>query len=163
MSHIEGAIREMQTRVGEMESAVLAVPEACLTWRPSPEVWSILDNLCHVEEFIPYWMGQIRAMVTRPQEEWGRTHADPDRLAAVADTAGRKREDILPSIHARLDAVCTELLAMDDGMLEIEAPSRNPRWDVKPASFVLDQLLVHHLASHCGQIQRNIHQLQQAD
>ena len=48
---------------------------------------------------------------------------------------------------------------MSDSALDIEAPSRNPRWGVKPASFVLENLLLKHLSNHCGQIQRNIDQL----
>jgi hypothetical protein len=44
----------------------------------------------------------------------------------------------------------------------VEAASKNPRWGVKPASFVVDDLLVHHVAKHQGQIRRNISQFNQA-
>jgi hypothetical protein len=37
-------------------------------------------------------------------------------------------------------------------------PSRNPRWDVKPAAFVMDHLLVEHVEKHLGQIRRNVRQ-----
>ena len=50
------------------------------------------------------------------------------------------------------------LRTLSDEQLGIEAASRNPRWGVKPASFVIDQLLVHHAAKHQGQIRRNVEQ-----
>jgi hypothetical protein len=43
----------------------------------------------------------------------------------------------------------------------VEAASRNPRWGVKPASFVVDELLVHHVAKHQSQIRRNAAQFAQ--
>ena len=35
-------------------------------------------------------------------------------------------------------------------------------WGLKPASFVVDDLLVHHVAKHQGQIRRNISQFNDA-
>ena len=40
----------------------------------------------------------------------------------------------------------------------VEATSKNPRWGLKPASFVVDHLLVQHVEKHLGQIRRNITQ-----
>ena len=52
--------------------------------------------------------------------------------------------------------------ALSDHDLAVEASSRNPRWGVKPASFVVDEVLVHHVAKHQGQIRRNIAQFNEA-
>jgi hypothetical protein len=41
-------------------------------------------------------------------------------------------------------------------------PSRNPRWGAKPASFVVDDLVVHHVAKHQEQIRRNVAQFNEA-
>jgi hypothetical protein len=38
--------------------------------------------------------------------------------------------------------------------------SRNPRWGVKPAGFIVDHLIVQHLEKHLGQIRRNVAQYQ---
>jgi hypothetical protein len=48
------------------------------------------------------------------------------------------------------------LTTLTDADLAIEAASKNPRWGVKPAAFVVDDLLVHHVAKHQGQIRRNV-------
>ncbi|MBV9267541.1 MAG: hypothetical protein JO061_15340 [Acidobacteriaceae bacterium] len=47
---------------------------------------------------------------------------------------------------------------LSDADLANEAFSRNPRWGRKPASFILDDLLVRHLEKHLGQIRRNVTQ-----
>ena len=54
------------------------------------------------------------------------------------------------------------LTSLSDEDLAVEATSKNPRWGVKPASFVIDDLLVHHVAKHQGQIRRNISQFNEA-
>jgi hypothetical protein len=54
----------------------------------------------------------------------------------------------------RLQAITDELLG-EVRRLPVEATSKNPRWGVTPASFVVDQLLVGHVEKHLGQIRRN--------
>jgi len=54
------------------------------------------------------------------------------------------------------------LKTLSDEALAVEATSMNPRFGVKPASFVVEQLLVYHLAKHQGQIRRNISQFNDA-
>jgi len=55
-----------------------------------------------------------------------------------------------------------ELRRLSDADLAVEATSRNPRWGMKPASFVVDDLLVQHVAKHQGQIRRNVSQFNTA-
>lgn len=159
MTRVQDACGQIDTTLAEIETKVQPLPRDWLTWRPAAAVWSILDILCHIEEFIPYWTGQILAIVHYPDREWGRTHADPDRLEAVADTDSRELSDVLASIRNRVASMRNRLLPLSDETLEITARSRNPRWETKPASFILDHLLVQHLTNHSAQIQRNIDQL----
>jgi hypothetical protein len=161
MTRIQDAIEKIRATFAEIERKVSGLPGAWLTWRPSPGVWSILDNLCHIEEYLPYWTSQILAVIYHPDHEWGRTHADSDRLAAVVNTYSRNSASVLSSIHGRIDSISDQLMSLDDKALDTTAPSRNPRWGTKPASFILEHLLVGHLLGHCSQIQRNIDQLKQ--
>ncbi|WP_318503144.1 hypothetical protein [Bacillus sp. T3] len=48
------------------------------------------------------------------------------------------------------------LTKLDEDFLKVEAPSRNPRFGMKPISFIVDHLLVEHVIKHYGQIQRNL-------
>jgi fumarylpyruvate hydrolase len=50
------------------------------------------------------------------------------------------------------------LSRLSDAALEVEAPSRNPKWGRKPAQFIVDHLLVGHVEKHVDQIRRNVTQ-----
>jgi len=85
---------------------------------------------------------------------------DPDRLAAVSKTDERELDELLASLRGRLQETCRRLAAVTNEDLAISALSRNPRWGVKPALFILEDLLQQHLAKHRQQISRNISQLE---
>ncbi len=121
-----------------------------------------MDILCHIREFVPFWTGETVRIVRRPDEQWGRDHTDTARLAAVTDTAANKLEDIVADIRRLVRRSVDTLSDLSDADLSVEATSRNPRWGLKPASFVVDQLLVHHVEKHLGQIRRNVTQFGQA-
>lgn len=161
MNRITEAISGLQKTAEQLETEVRVIPADWLSRKPGPDVWSIFDNLGHIHEFVPYWTRQIESIKVDSTKEWGRTHADADRLAAVANTAGTDLDTILFEIRARIHAACGVLSRLHDEDLKIEAPSRNPRWGVKPAGFVLDTLLVKHLEGHRQQIERNVKEFTQ--
>jgi fumarylpyruvate hydrolase len=115
-----------------------------------------MDNLCHIREFVPFWTGETLRIVRRPAEAWGRDHTDTGRLAAVSNTASLRLGDVAAGIRTVVRESAATLRTLSDEQLAVEAASRNPRWGVKPAVFVLDHLLVHHIAKHQGQIRRNV-------
>ena len=51
-----------------------------------------------------------------------------------------------------------KLSGLREADLQIEATSKNPRWGLKPAGFIVDDLIVHHVEKHLGQIRRNVAQ-----
>jgi fumarylpyruvate hydrolase len=119
-----------------------------------------MDILCHVQEFIPYWTGQTMRVVTRPGEMWGRDHTDRDRLSAVTNTSVRKLLDVQRGIRQAATESAAALSTLSDSDLDAEATSRNPRFGVKPAHFIVDDLLIAHVEKHLGQIRRNVKQYQ---
>lgn len=142
----------------QIESDVRRLPLESIHWRPAPKVWSVMDNLCHIVEFVPYWTGEIQAIVLDPSQSWGRDHTHAGRLQAVADTGGEQLENVLLRMRQVVDASAETLASLPDKTLTIEALSRNARWGRKPASFIVDHLLVQHLENHRAQIQRNARQ-----
>ena len=161
MSRTKEAAAKLQSISDEILSESRQLPEELIHWRPNKDVWSVMDVLCHIEEFVPYWTAQILAIANRAPGEWGRTHVDPDRLAAVENTAARDREDVERRIRLSVQHSAGAIANLNDADLDIEAPSRNPRWGSKPASFIVDHLLLAHLTNHVGQIRRNAAQFQQ--
>jgi uncharacterized damage-inducible protein DinB len=153
------AIR-LQAAVEELLSEVDRLPADLINWKPAEGVWSVMDILCHVEEFVPYWTRQASGVVRTPGIAWGRDHTDKDRLAAVHDTATRRLADVRQAIRLSVRESADVLERMSDADLDVESASRNPRWGVKPARFIVDDLLVQHVEKHLGQVRRNVSQCQ---
>src|SRR5437588_12589791 len=47
---------------------------------PAENEWTIMQNLSHIVEFMPYWAGEIEKLITGPDCEFGRTPDDVGRL-----------------------------------------------------------------------------------
>ena len=150
----------LESAVREMLAEVERLPIDLITWRPADDVWSVMDNLGHVHEFVPYWTGQALQVARHPDELWGRDHTNTDRLAAVTNTSVRRLADVEQAIRAAVRDAADSIRRLTDADLDVEATSRNPRWAQKPASFIVDHLVVQHVEKHLGQIRRNIQQFQ---
>jgi uncharacterized damage-inducible protein DinB len=155
MSRSAEAVRRIQSSCDAILAEADRLPAELLHWHPLPDVWSVMDILCHIEEFIPYWTAQTLGAVKHPEREWGRNHADEARRAAVANTAARSLAEVTKNIRAFAGQSAAAIAALTDADLDVEARSRNPRWGMKPAGFIVEELLVVHLEKHLGQIRRS--------
>lgn len=161
MEDIQAATAIMRSTTDEILSQVDSIPQYCIHWKPGPEIWTVMDNLCHIAEFVPYWTGQVEQVIEYPDKSWGRTHHDSDRLAAVADTSSCDLDKVKEQIRSSVTNSLSRLERFTSDQFGIQAPSRNPKWGIKPASFIVDTLLVAHLRSHLSQIRRNLTQYRQ--
>ena len=143
---------------GEILAEVEQLPSELIHWVPGDGVWTVMDNLCHIREFVPFWTGETLRIVRRTGEPWGRDHTDTARLAAVTNTAAYQLDAVVADIREAVRRSAETLRTLSEEDLASEATSKNPRWGVKPASFVVDDLLVSHVAKHQGQIRRNVAQ-----
>ncbi len=143
---------------GQILTEVQQLPAALIHWIPGERVWTVMDNLCHIREFVPFWTGETLRIVRRPAEPWGRDQTDTARLAAVTNTAAYTLDDVVADIREAVRRSAETLKTLSDEDLAVEATSKNPRWGTKPASFVIDELLVHHVEKHLVQIRRNVSQ-----
>jgi hypothetical protein len=153
----ESAAR-IQRTIEEILAEVHRMPAELITWKPGPDVWSVMENLCHIDEFVPFWTGEALSVACGASPAWGRDHTDTRRLAAVASAPTRTLADVERSIRTGVAEAVGALSNLRESDLQIEATSKNPRWGVKPASFIVDDLLVHHVEKHLGQIRRNVAQ-----
>ena len=153
----EAADRLTQT-TEEILAEVQQLPPELIHWVPAPGVWTVMDNLCHIREFVTFWTGQTLRIVRTPGEAWGRDHTDTARLAAVTNTAACRLDEVVADIRDAVRRSASTLKSLSDADLGVEATSKNPRWGRKPASFVVEDLLVQHVAKHLGQIRRNVAQ-----
>jgi uncharacterized damage-inducible protein DinB len=149
---------QLQKIADEILVEVGQLPPEIIHWVPGENVWTVMDILCHVREFVPFWTGEAIRIVRHPEERWGRDHTDTARLAAVANTRMYKLPDVAQDIRRLVGQSAETLKTLSDADLSCEATSKNPRWGVKPASFVVDHLIVQHVEKHLGQIRRNVTQ-----
>jgi hypothetical protein len=161
-SRATAAADALTKTVDAILAEVQRLPPDLIHWVPSAGVWTIMDNLCHIREFVPFWTGEVLRIVHRPAEPWGRDHTDTARLSAVTNTAALAPDDVVADIREAVRRSAEALRVLSDEALAVEATSKNPRWGLKPASFVVDELLVQHVAKHQGQIRRNVAQFAEA-
>ena len=158
-------VRALADRLEAAAHALLAeaaaLPPELVTWKPAPDVWSVMEILGHVAEFIPYWTGQALQVIQHPGEPWGRAPDDTARLGAVERASGRSLDDMIAAIRSAAKASASAIRGLRDPDLDAEAMSRNPRWGRKPATFLIDELLIHHVEKHLGQVRRNVAQFRQ--
>ena len=155
------AAAQLEKTANEILAEARRLPAELITWVPAPDVWSVMDILCHVREFVPFWTAETLRIVRRPDEPWGRDHTDTARLAAVTNTAAYRLEDVMADVREVVQQSARVLKGLSDAELSTEAVSKNPRWGRKPASFVVDHLLVEHTEKHLGQIRRNVAQFEE--
>ena len=149
------AAAQLQTIAEEILSDVQRQKPEIINWIPAEGVWSIMDILCHIREFVPFWTRETLRVARGSGEQWGRDHTDNARLAAVGNTASYKLGDVAADIREAVHRSSDTLAGLSDAELAIEATSKNPRWGLKPASFIVDHLLVQHVEKHLNQIRRN--------
>jgi uncharacterized damage-inducible protein DinB len=156
------AAERLSTITDEILTEVQQLPPELIQWIPGEGIWTVMDNLCHIREFVPFWTGEALRIVRRKGEPWGRDHTDTGRLAAVTNTTGHRLGDVVADIREAVRRSAETLKSLSDEDLAAEGTSKNPRWGLKPAWFVVDDLLVHHVAKHQGQIRRNVSQFNEA-
>jgi hypothetical protein len=144
--------------VDEILGEVHRMPADLVTWKPAADVWSVIENLCHVDEFIVFWSAETDQIVGNPSRAWGRDHTDARRIAAVSAAPSRTLDSVEATLRAGVATAAATLGRLSDADLEIESESKNPRWGRKPAGYVVDHLLVGHVEKHLGQIRRNVKQ-----
>jgi len=156
------AAERLSTITDAILTEVQQLPPELIQWIPGEGIWTVMDNLCHIREFVPFWTGEALRIARRSETPWGRDHTDAGRLAAVTNTAACRLEDVVADLREAVRRSVETLRSLSDEDLAVEGMSKNPRWGRKPASFVVDDLLVHHVAKHQGQIRRNVSQFNDA-
>src|SRR6266478_9997365 len=117
---------------------------------PAENEWTIMQNLAHIVEFMPYWAGEIEKLVAAPGETFGRTAQDEGRLGAInergSDSLGQIKA-ALPGSYARLDEVLSRLRDSD-----LELTGQHVRYGEKPVEWLIVEMVTEHLRGHVEQI-----------
>ena len=111
------SVQQSCTDLLELMNGPLAkLPPEKLYKEPIAGEWSIMQNLAHIIEFMPYWGHEIEKLVAHPGQNFGRTAQDERRLGAIEehgrDSLGQIKEALSRS-YAQLDEVLGKLKDSD--------------------------------------------------
>ncbi len=122
--------------------------------QPSGERWEWGQVWAHVAEFPEYWLDQIEAAFATPGEgsvPFGRTRADPDRVAAIE----RDRRTPPADLMARIEPQLAQLRGAIIGFTPEQWSGRrfaHPTLGDLDLSAVMEDFLVGHLEAHADQL-----------
>ena len=119
---------------------------------PAENEWTIMQNLAHIVEFMPYWAGEIEMLVAEPGRNFGRTPQDVGRLNGISEHEMDSLKGIkaaLPGSYARLDEALRSLKDSD-----LELTGKHVRFGEKPLDWFLEDVVTNHLSGHVEQIKR---------
>lgn len=136
--------------------------ESVLYVKPSENEWSGMQIVSHVLEAVDFWIVDLEALLIVPGAKWGRNHEHVRRLVAVDETvvSKLKKEDAINGLQSLVPRVEEALGKVQEADLAKTAPSYNPNFDGKPLSFLVDHLIVKHVAGHYGQLVRHLEKVQ---
>jgi DinB family protein len=117
---------------------------------PSEDEWTIMQNLAHTVEFMPFWAGEIDKLVAEPGRNFGRTAQDEGRLRGISEHETDRLDVMkaaLPGSYARLEEVLGSLKDSD-----LELTGRHVRYGEKPLGWFVEEFVTGHLRGHVDQI-----------
>lgn len=143
----------IETAVDQLLKQVGGIPCEQQERVSKPGGWSIVQVLAHVAELLPYWSHQARAVAGRlfDDQPFGRTHDDPDRIAAVEAHAHDDVGAILPRIRAALTEAAADVRAIPAAAWR--RTGRHARRGEMTVEQLVDQFLVEHLEEHTQQVE----------
>jgi hypothetical protein len=120
---------------------------------PTGERWEAGQVWAHVAEFVPYWIQQLRGLIDRDggePEPFGRTKADPGRIAAIE----RDRHEAIPDLYERTRAAIEELRAWLPSLDEAgwSVVGRHQTMGDLDGERIVEEFLVGHLEQHADQL-----------
>ena len=148
-------VRNSDTELLQLIDGPLAHIDASKLYQsPAENEWTIMQNLAHIVEFMPYWAGEIEKLVAEPGRDFGRTPQDVRRLQGISEHEMDNLKGIkaaLPVSYARLDETLRSLKDSD-----LELTGKHVRYGEKTLDWFLEDVVTNHLSGHVEQIKRCI-------
>src|SRR5437667_5605533 len=149
------AIREkVQNSYAELHQLIggplASIDASKLYQSPAENEWTIMQNLSHIVEFMPYWAGEIEKLVAAPGQNFGRTMQDEGRMRAVnehgRDSLAQIKE-ALPGSYLRLEEVLGGLKDSD-----LELTGRHVKFGEQLLGWFMEEFVTGHLSGHVEQV-----------
>lgn len=151
-------VEEFKQSINQIIEVLKNTKEETLYVKPSDKEWSAMQIVSHILEAVDFWVEDLEALLIVPGAKWGRNHEHVRRLAAVDENvvSRLKKDEAIQGLQGLVSKVEAALAKVKEEDILKTAPSYNPNFDGKPLSFLIDHLIVNHVAGHHGQIVRHL-------
>jgi len=152
LSRPDELIDRLQNAVAGMLAEIDRLPSTDAYVSSATDAWSAAEILAHLVEMLPYWADQARAVAARAQdgEPFGRTHDDPQRIAAVRDHARDDLQELAIGVCTSLDGSVATLRAIPHG--DWQRSGRHARRGEMSVTQIVEQFLSEHAEEHAQQL-----------
>lgn len=117
---------------------------------PTENEWTIMENLAHIVEFMPYWGDEAAKLVAHPGQDFGRTMQHEGRQAALREHGHDTLEQAkaaLPGSYAHLDEILSHLQDSD-----LELTGLHATLGEHTLAWYINSFITKHLHNHVIQI-----------
>jgi DinB superfamily len=138
---------------------LLQLDTAKLYQPPRPDEWTLMQNLAHIIEFLPYWADEIAKLVAAPGQNFGRTAQHEGRLRAVEEHGSytlAHAAAVLPDSYTHLDQVLSTLKDSD-----LNITGHHSTFGERSLAWFIEEFVTGHLANHLQQMREGLTALQQ--
>lgn len=121
---------------------------------PAENEWTIMQNLAHIAEFMPYWANEVAKLVAHPGQNFGRVMTDERRLKFISDHEHDTLPQIralLPERYAQLEKVLSNLKDSD-----LELTGAHVRYGEKSLDWFIEDFVTKHMSDHVVQLREEL-------
>lgn len=147
------AFRDLEPLIAEREPWPLAA-----AFGTEPEAsWGPREVLAHVEEMLPFWLGEMERVVEGDRVDpdgtvtFGRIAADATRIGIIARDRGLPLRVLFGRVDAGLAAWAERLATLTDD--EGRRLGMHPRLGEMPARGILERFVLGHTEEHLTQLE----------
>lgn len=151
VAEILDSVQTSYTELKQLLNGPLAALDSRKLYQvPAENEWTIMQNLAHTVEFMPYWANQIEKLVAEPGRNFGRTIQDEGRLRGISDREAGTLAQIqaaLPGSYARLQEVLSSLTDSD-----LAITGHHVKYGDQTLAWFIEDFVTKHLNDHVQQI-----------
>ena len=125
---------------------------------PAKDEWTIMQNLAHILEFMPYWGSEIAKLVAHPGQNFGRTMQHEGRLQFIE----AHKHDTIPQILAAFPASQAQLEAVLNTLTDsdLSVTGNHPKFGEQSLEWFINEFVCQHLKDHVEQLESCVEEVQ---
>jgi uncharacterized damage-inducible protein DinB len=151
VAEILDSVQTSYTALNQLLNGLLAALDSRKLYQvPAEDEWTIIQNLAHTVEFMPYWANEIEKLVAEPGRNFGRTAQDEGRLSAISNHGSDTLAQIkaaLPGGYARLEQALSSLTDSD-----LAITGHHVKYGDQTLAWFIEDFVTKHLSDHVQQI-----------